>query len=683
MYKKNILNKFFKIALPSICLCLLFICTIIIFIHGTINWDSKGVVRSTWSPKRLAFISLCGISALVSGICLFYHFVLKLSLYYRRIIYISAITISVLFQLFLIFHYQILMGWDNTDTLVSAISLVTGENNLFSFDYFEIYQNQRCFLLFTTLIVWIAHSFGISYSTMPVLLGLVSMICIDLSMLVSYFIIKEIKGANLAEKSIIWFLINQGIYLWCAYYYTTNVSLLFISLAIYLFIKSWKYKKNCLFYVFFGMFLLFGIQFRATLIIVVIGALLMGLIKRPPNALKGSLLIASGMLIMQLLLQSLFSFFIPSKETDQAFPVSHWLMMGAQGVGAYNDQDVFFTASFPTKEERDRADWNLYIERIKELGIKGNIQLAIRKMTYNWSYGNHAYEPEFQYYDALYDLLWGTKNKVMLAYEQIYHLSLLLFVVWGIVLNWRKCINGNMGMMFLLYVVFWGGILFYIFWETNPYYSVGFLTIFILCSMEGMDVLTEQVKMMTEKMKKCHVLLIKICLDIVFVSILLNSVFDKDKDFYKETRIPVVTQSKICDVLFFNGDNTITQDFVANRPFNTVEIWLTKTKRKEDSCGIYQISLSGEKSGLIFQETIYNQDVFRTISYIKHFQMIEIDDKERFELTVQTIKDDPNNRMGICYYNQPVDRYLKGGIFMDEEIVQGDMMINVYISEEE
>ena len=63
--------------------------------------------------------------------------------------------------------------------------------------------------------------------------------------------------------------------------------------------------------------------------------------------------------------------------------------------------------------------------------------------------------------------------------------------------------------------------------------------------------------------------------------------------------------------------------------------------------------------------------------------MIEIDDKERFELTVQTIKDDPNNRMGICDYNQPVDRYLKGGIFMDDEKVQGDMMINVYISEEE
>ncbi len=682
MYKKNILKKFLKIALPSICLCLLFICTIIIFLHGTINWDSKGVVRSTWSPKRLAFISLCGISVLVSGICLFYHFVLKLPSNYRRIIYISAITISVLFQLFLIFHYQILMGWDNTDTLVSAISLVTGENNLFSFDYFEIYQNQRCFLLFTTLIVWIAHGFGISYSAIPVLFGLVSMICIDLSMLISYLIIKEIKGVNIAEKSIILFLINPGIYLWCAYYYTTNVSLLFISLAIYLFIMFWKSKKKCFFYVLFGMFLLFGIQFRATLIIVVIGALLMGFIKRPPNALKGSLLIVIGMLIMQLLLQSLFSFIIPSKENDQAFPISHWLMMGAQGVGAYNDQDVYYTASFPTKEERNKADWDLYIQRIEELGINGNIQLAIRKMTYNWSYGNHAYEPEFQCYDILYDLLWGTKNKVMLAYEQIYHLTLLLFVIFSIISNGKKFINGNIDLMFLPYIVFLGGIIFYVFWETNPYYSVGFLNMILLCSVEGMDKLTEQVERISEKSKKHYVLFAKLILDTVFVFVLLYSILDKDRDFYKETRIPVVTQSKICDVLFFNGNNSITQDFVANRPFNTVEIWLTKTKRKEDSSGIYQISLFGEKSGLIFQETIYNQDVFRTVSYIKHFQMIEIDDKERFELTVQTIQDDPNNRMGICYYNQPVDRYLKGGISIDGEKVQGDMMINVYISEE-
>lgn len=677
--------KILKNIIVSAGLFLLWICVFIIFAYGTINWDPEGVVRSTWSPRRLLFIFLSGFCSLIGIVVFFNKFIRKQRLFFRRNFYVIAISLAVLVQVFLVFRYQVQMGWDNTDTLVSAISLITGDKTFFSYQYFEIYPNQRCFLFTTALIVWFAHCLGISFSSMPVVLSLVSMVCMDASMYFSYLIIKELRGKETAEKCIIWMLINPGLYLWCSYYYTTNISLLYITLAVLLFVKAWNAKRKWHYYFLTGMFLVFGIQYRATLIIVVIGAFLIAIIRKPPNILRGSLIIAAGMLVMQLIFQGLYGLYMPDREGDQAFPVSHWLMMGAQGVGAYNDQDVFYTASFPTKEERNKADMELYRDRLGKLGIKGSLKLAVRKMTYNWSYGNHAYEPEFQRYDTLYDLLWGTKNKILLTYEQVYYLTLMMFVLYSIILNWRKYIKFGIDMMFLPFVTLLGGILFYILWETNPYYSVGFMTIMLLCAVDGMETLTnylEADKKRIGNLQRCKVWQ-SIFLETAFLVGFCYAVVPADKDYYKGSCIPVVTQSKVSGTLFFNGNNEISQDFIANRSFNTIELWITKTKRKDDSSGIYQISLCGEKSGLIFQETINNQDVYRTIDYIKRFEKVVIENEERFTLSIKTIKDDPNNRMGICYYNLPVDAYLNGEISMDGEKIQGDMMINVFMSDKE
>lgn len=677
--------KILKNIIVSAGLFLLWICVFIIFAYGTINWDPEGVVRSTWSPRRLVFIFLCGFFALTGMVVFYQKLICRQTPAFRRGFYVFVIVLAVSIQVFLIFRYQIQMGWDNTDTLVSAISLITGDKTYFSDHYFAIYPNQRCFLLTTTLIVWLAHCFGISFSSMPVVLSLVSMVCMDLSMYVSYLIIRELRGKETAEKSVIWILINPGLYLWCSYYYTTNISLLFITLAVLLFIKAWKAQRKWYYYFLTGMFLLFGIQYRATLVIVVTGAFLIAIIRKPPNVLRGSLLIAAGMLVMQLAFQGLFGFYIPEREEDPAFPVSHWLMMGAQGVGAYNDQDVFYTASFATKEERNEADLKLYCDRLRELGIQGSLELAVRKMTYNWSYGSHAYEPEFQRYDTLYDFLWGTKNKLLLTYEQVYYLTMLLFVLYSIILNWRNYIKTGADRMFLLLVTFLGGILFYLLWETNPYYSVGFMTIVFLCAVDGIEAVTDYPGAVRKRIGdlKGWKVLPGILLEAAFLMGFCYAVLPSDKDYDKRSRIPVVTQSKVCDTLFFNGNDEICQDFIANRSFNTIELWLTKTKRKDDSSGIYQISLYGEKSGLIFEETIHNQDVYRTIDYVKRFEEVTVENEERFSLSIKTIKDDPDNRMGICYYNLPVDAYLNGEISVDGEKTEGDLMINVYMSDEE
>lgn len=662
-----------KIAVIDITFFLLLLSMLVIFLYGILNWDSVGTVKNLWSDKRILFIILTGIAGLLFSTCLFHKILANCKKCVRYFVYISLTVLAVAVQIFIIFRYRVQLGWDNTDVLTSAISIISKDKALFSQNYFEIYKHQRCFLIVTTLFVRIAHGVGISYADMPLVLSLISAFFMDGAMFFTYGIVRKLRGPEGAEKLIIWLLINPGLYLWCAYYYTTNMSLFTITVTIFGFIKVWKKEESGYFNVFWGMLCCFGIQYRATLVIVLIGVFIMALISRPCNWGKKAGGIALGMLVMYVVLRLLYGIYVPINE-ENAFPVSHWLMMGAQGVGTYNDEDVYFTATQKDMENRSRADWKRYTERLESLGIDGVMKLCVSKMTYSWSYGNHEYKPECQRYDALYDRLWGTKNKVILCYEQIYHLALMVLIMITTVINWYKSVKKSMDFIFLPLITLLGAILFYILWETNPYYSVGFLSVMLICSCDG---ITEVEKVLEKgRMQMFWNTGGAICLAGAAYGI-FSAPYNNMED------IPVITQSKTCDVLFFDGENDITQSFVANRSFNKMELWLTKEKRKEDSTGIYQISLSSESRGVIYQEIIYNQDVYRTIEFTGQFDKVKVDKKETFTITVSALKDDDDNRMGICYYNLPVDAYLFGEIEKDGQKIQGDFLLRIYLTDEE
>ena len=105
-----------------------------------------------------------------------------------------------------------------------------------------------------------------------------------------------------------------------------------------------------------------------------------------------------------------------------------------------------------------------------------------------------------------------------------------------------------------------------------------------------------------------------------------------------------------------------------------------KEKRKEDSTGKYIISLKKENGDVVFSEILLNQDVYRTIEYLKNFPPVFVEGEEKFVLEISVSEDDADNRMGVCYYDLPIETYLDGELLFDDEKLQGDMMFNVYES---
>lgn len=93
-----------------------------------------------------------------------------------------------------------------------------------------------------------------------------------------------------------------------------------------------------------------------------------------------------------------------SLDTEQAFALPHYLMMGANAkqFGGYSRPDVDYSLSFTTKEARQSANIARWKERVSDLGLSGITQLAVRKTLSNYSDGTFSWAREGTFFYHTY-----------------------------------------------------------------------------------------------------------------------------------------------------------------------------------------------------------------------------------------------------------------------------------------
>lgn len=81
---------------------------------------------------------------------------------------------------------------------------------------------------------------------------------------------------------------------------------------------------------------------------------------------------------------------------EEALPFSHYLMMGAnaEAGGGYAQEDVDYSFSFATYEERDEADRARWVERMADLGFSGALELWMEKSLSNYGDGSFSWGVE-------------------------------------------------------------------------------------------------------------------------------------------------------------------------------------------------------------------------------------------------------------------------------------------------
>lgn len=85
---------------------------------------------------------------------------------------------------------------------------------------------------------------------------------------------------------------------------------------------------------------------------------------------------------------------------ELVFSIPHYLMMGLNEEfnGVINLEDQDFSMSYPTTEERTRANLQVASERVRQMGLPGLIRLWTRKTLTNFSDGTFAWWEEGEFY---------------------------------------------------------------------------------------------------------------------------------------------------------------------------------------------------------------------------------------------------------------------------------------------
>ena len=96
---------------------------------------------------------------------------------------------------------------------------------------------------------------------------------------------------------------------------------------------------------------------------------------------------------------------------------------------------------------------------------------------------------------SLYD---GTLNKVVMKYLDIYDIIIFIFAAIYLIINYKKI---NMEKMILI-IIFFGGFLFHIIWETKSIYAVPFFELLIIYAAHGISDTTTMIENKFRKKKE-------------------------------------------------------------------------------------------------------------------------------------------------------------------------------------
>jgi hypothetical protein len=156
---------------------------------------------------------------------------------------------------------------------------------------------------------------------------------------------------------------------------------------------------------------LFGYTIKPTVIIVLIAILIIEFLevltrfekKTLINKLFPLILIIAAALPV-LLINSLSKKLMGVElDKNREFQIYHFAMMGlnTETNGVYSGDDVNFSASFATIEERNNANISVIQERLTNFGLLGYVKFLGRKALINFSDGSFAWSCEGNFYNQI------------------------------------------------------------------------------------------------------------------------------------------------------------------------------------------------------------------------------------------------------------------------------------------
>lgn len=603
---------------------------------------------------------------------------------FSKKIKIIAIIISILFFIGLLLAGLLLPISSVTD-LSHIIEYV---NRMFSLDsltitgsYFSKYTNQVPLLIFAYFFTKIGSIFG---CTNVVLMGTIfNALFMSIMAFFIYLTGKELKDEKTGLLALIFTVINPIFYLYSSYFYTDTLCMPFAVIGLYLAIKCIKtdsIKKKILFGILSGLIFFIGLKIRIVVVILLIAILALILInKEIKHKLKIYFALLIGLVVGLLGFKVAYSFFDINLNPNEAFPITHWLMMGLneEHTGGYNGSDHDLTFNEKTYEEKKEANIEEIKTRLKELGPIGLIKLEGAKIARTWSSGNYGVYAKLNNTSdgvGIYEYLGGYGNtNIFLKYSlQILKTYISFMILLGLVTRFRKK-SDTYHYEDIIYIALFGAILFYILWESAQRYSLSFLPWMIIPLGLIYERINKKEEDLSKKEKYNHIMKISSIALMLITTLLLTMNFYKytlEEKTYEDVRILSYRGFSKIEI----GENTVSQTFTTDNNFNQISINFENTNKEEKSTYLFRLydSKTGE---ILAQKEFASSNV--NGNYKFKFDDINPTAETTYEIEITKLEGESVLKIGTYDEGVYYKSYNNGSILTNDEEMTGSFIFRV------
>ena len=597
---------------------------------------------------------------------------------------IIAIIISILFFIGLLL-VGLLLPISSVTDLSHIIEYV---NRMFSLDsltitgsYFSKYTNQVPLLIFAYFFTKIGSIFG---CTNVVLMGTIfNALFMSIMAFFIYLTGKELKDEKTGLLALIFTVINPIFYLYSSFFYTDTLCMPFAVIGLYLAIKCIKtdsIKKKILFGILSGLIFFIGLKVRIVVVILLIAILALILInKEIKHKLKIYFVLLIGLVVGLLGFKVAYSFFDINLNPNEAFPITHWLMMGLneEHTGGYNGRDHDLTFNEKTYEEKKEANIEEIKTRLKELGPIGLIKLEGAKIARTWSSGNYGVYAKLNNTSdgvGIYEYLGGYGNtNIFLKYSlQILKTYISFMILLGLVTRFRKK-SDTYHYEDIIYIALFGAILFYILWESAQRYSLSFLPWMIIPLGLIYERINKKEEDLSKKEKYNHIMKISSIALMLITTLLLTMNFYKytlEEKTYEDVRILSYRGFSKIEI----GENTVSQTFTTDNNFNQISINFENTNKEEKSTYLYRLydSKTGE---ILAQKEFASSNV--NGNYKFKFDDINPTAETTYEIEITKLEGESVLKIGTYDEGVYYKSYNNGSILINDEEMTGSFIFRV------
>lgn len=322
------------------------------------------------------------------------------------LVIIGFYALLLLVQLFISYHICFIPGWDVgvlTD-VANDIANHNGGNVERAAHYFGMYPNNLVLLyIFAAL-----YKVGSAVFWRPyVLLVGMAVGAVWLSLLLATLCVYKLTGSR--RTTVVCTMISAaliGLSPWITVPYSDSIGMFFPTAALFSYLYC---RKPAIRYFLAAFFSAFGRFIKPTALIFFIALMIIVLCRltvRRQNLKRlfvSVAAIAFGVATAFGARGLILSADYLTPEPEEEFGISHFLMMGLNPDtnGVFSGNDVEFSESFPTKQERKQANLSCAAERLNGMGVSGCIKLFARKTIQNYNDGSFGWGREGDFYYIL------------------------------------------------------------------------------------------------------------------------------------------------------------------------------------------------------------------------------------------------------------------------------------------